>query len=350
MSKILVASDLHIHTHKNSLQRLQHCLDVLEWIFKTALERSLEDVVFLGDLFQDRQKIQILPYHKTYQIVQKYAESGLRIHLLVGNHDMWYADRTDVSSVFPFNAIENLTVISHPCTVPIQGHYVDFLPFTNNPLESIKKITKPSKVLFGHIALDGAQLNTLHHIVADVSVEYDGDMVKINTEQFKPWQRVFLGHYHGAQKLAHVEYVGSPLELNFAEAFQEKHIMVLDLEDLATEYVVNTFSPRHLVISQNNLDKHDLHNAFVKIKPNDISSADLADLHDQLMRDNDILSLDFMSPNVGNDEQEVENAKNILVHDQQEMLVRYIRATGTDLPEDKLLSIVKELINANKIC
>ena len=235
MSNILLASDLHVHSHKNSQRRLIHCLEALEWIFKTAIERKIKNVLFLGDLFQDREKILTLPYQLTYEIINKYCGKngkGINLYLLVGNHDMWFADKSDISSVYPFGSIENVKIISRCETHNIEGLNVDFLPFTLNPPKSLAEFKKRSPILCGHIALDGAQLNTFFKTQADVSVEYDGDMVKVDSSLLKDWQRVFLGHYHGEQRIEHVEYIGSPLQLNFAEAFQKKHIIILDTDDL----------------------------------------------------------------------------------------------------------------------
>ena len=60
MSKLLIFSDVHIHPHKRSVGRLQDCLDALEWVFKTAEEQSVDHILFLGDLFHNRQRIEIL--------------------------------------------------------------------------------------------------------------------------------------------------------------------------------------------------------------------------------------------------------------------------------------------------
>ncbi len=359
MAKVLLFADAHIHTHKNSLRRLQHCLDALKWVFQTAVDRGIKDVIFLGDLFQDREKIQVLTYQRTYEIINKYAGGDspkINLSLLVGNHDMWYADKTDISSVYPFGSITSVDIIHKCCTRTIGGLDIDFLPFTLNPIEAIQDFkatptAKPSPVLCGHIALDGAKLNSFYQ--ADVSVEYDGDMVKVGSDKFQSWQRVFLGHYHGEQRIGQVEYVGSTLELNYAEAFQEKHIIVLDTETLETEYIKNTFSPRHLIIKEDDLHKYDLNNAFLRLIPSDISAADLMDMQKQLMEDNSILTFEFSSKPGKDDEdtkKHIEDIKSILSQDQEEMLAQYAKAVGYgDLEYDKLIKIGVEFCQKSQI-
>src|SRR6185369_1573878 len=110
MDDILIFSDIHIHPHKKSINRLHDCLKVLEWVFTTAQERQINKVIFVGDLYQDRQKIDVMTYHLTFNILQKYCQD-IHFWLLLGNHDLWYHDKWDISSVHPLSAIENITVI-----------------------------------------------------------------------------------------------------------------------------------------------------------------------------------------------------------------------------------------------
>ena len=356
MSKILLFSDAHIHSHKNSQRRLQHCLEALEWVFKIAIDNNIDDVVFLGDLFQDREKIQVLPYQLTYEIINKYCgKNGLNInlYLLVGNHDMWFADKSDISSVYPFGSIENVRVISKCETLNIAGLNIDFLPFTLNPPKSLQIFKNRSPVLCGHIALDGAQLNTFFKTQADVSVEYDGDMVKVDSTLLKDWQRVFLGHYHGEQRIGHVEYIGSPLQLNFAEAFQKKHIIILDTEDLSTEYVENTFSPRHLILTEDQVPQYDLNNVFLRLQPKDINSTDLVELKKSIVENNNILTFELSSSISDEDMEETKEVlqeSTLLLNHNNDMLEEYMKAFGTNgLYNTRLLEIGRMLCSKSQM-
>jgi len=348
MPQILLFSDIHIHPHKNSQKRLQHCLDALKWVFDVAVERHIEDVIFLGDLFQDREKIQVLPYQRTFEIIQEYTKK-LNLYLLIGNHDMWFADKTDISSIYPLGALENVTVISKPTPLKISGCDFDFLPFTLNPLDDIKMFREPNRVLCGHLALDGAALNLVYNTRADVSVEHEADMVKVDANLFSGWKKVFLGHYHGAQKIGEgIEYVGSPLQLNFSEAMQKKHIVIFDAETLETEYVDNTFSPRHLVIKRSQLDDYDLSNTYLKVEPEDIAEDDLVELKQTLLESHDILTLEFLPAKKEQESQQIEDAKSIMTNDRLELLKRYVNAVETELEKEKLIEIGEYIWNKSQ--
>lgn len=350
MSKIIIFSDLHIYAHKHSqhsFQRLQDCLDVLRWVFQTALDRNVKNVLFLGDLFHDRQKIQVLAYHNTFEIFKEYRD--LDIELLLGNHDLWFYDKWDVNSVVPLGALSNVQVIDKPCTKNIAGIDIDFLPFTHDPITVISQnLSAKSPILCGHIAIDDSTLNSLYNTKSEVSIESDKDVVCVNKDVLKGWKKVFLGHYHCAQKLGWIEYVGSPLQLNFSEAFQKKHIILFDTETFECEYIENTFSPKHLILRYDEVATSDLNNSFVKIQVDNIESSDIIDMRKSIMETATVQSLEFKELkriDIDKPRDELQNKFDISNGD---FLERYISAIGYgELEYSKLLRIGKDICNEN---
>ncbi len=357
MSKILLFSDAHIHMHKNQLSRLDDCLKVLEWVFLTAIKRGIEKIVFGGDLFQDRQKIHVISYEKTFRLIRKYCTENpkLELFLLVGNHDMWYNEKWDVSSIAPLAAIKNIKVINEPCSLKVGDCDLDFLPYTKNPVEDINTyFKKKNEILISHCSVDGAQLNSLYNTKAEISVEFEGDMVKVDSKVFSGWKRVFLGHYHCAQKLNDVvEYIGSPLELNFGEAFQQKHIIVFDTNTFETEYIINDFSPKHLIIKESDIDHHNLEGNFVQVVVDDLTSTDIIDMR-KTVKDKGFATLEFREkPRKKEDkllsEDEKKEMKEKLDFSSGKVLEEWMEARkphieSNNLEVDKLLAIGQDII------
>jgi DNA repair exonuclease SbcCD nuclease subunit len=355
MSKVLIFSDIHLHPHKRSSERLQHCLDALDWAFNTAVEHRIKNILFLGDLFHDRQKIDVLTYQRTFEVFEKYLirPTGplFNIHLLLGNHDLWHFTKWDVSSVNPLRSIPGVKIIDKPSTLEIDGHNVSFLPYTHDPVADLAKIENDSenRILCGHIAIDGALWNVMHRTRAEVSIEHDGDMVKVDTSIFKGWDRVFLGHYHAEQKLDfNVEYVGSPLQLSFGEAFQHKHVIVFDLTTNDAEYIRNKFSPQHFIIPEKDLDKYKLDGNFIRVLVDDISSSDLVEMRNDLTHKHKVSTLEIKQTEKEESETLVEDAKAILLKE-EEMLDRFVEEVDKksglgDLDKKHLLEVGKNVI------
>lgn len=333
--KILNYADMHIAQHKRSMKRLEDCLNVQEWVLQTARDNKIDKVVFAGDLFQDREKIDIIAYHLTFDIISKYKD--IHIYMLLGNHDLWYYEKWDIHSIRSFSALDNVTIIDKPCTIKIGNHNIDFLPYTNDPIKYFDQLN--SKILFGHLAIDGAKLNTRFNTFSDVLIEHDGEMVKVNSSLFKKWDKVFLGHYHAAQKIDNIEYIGSPLELNWGESGQKKHIIIYDLNTGEQEYIINNFSPKHIFIDENNMTN--LKNNFIKCNVKDPSNKDLKAIIEKISI-HDPQSIEIIPIQNKENEHFIENAKSIM-NDTDKMIEKFVELSNTNLKKDKLIKIGKQL-------
>jgi DNA repair exonuclease SbcCD nuclease subunit len=358
--KLLIFSDIHIHPHKKSVERLEDCINALDWVFKTACSKNIKDIVFLGDLFHDRQKIDVLTYQKTFEVLEKYLlNNKINLYLLLGNHDLWHNQKWDVSSVNPLRNLPGVVVINEPTVRAISEDCLfGFLPYTHDPIEDLKKIEKyweqeclkrkidPPKIMGAHIAVDGAVWNVKYNTRAEVSIEHDGDMVKVGPNIFNEWNKVFLGHYHAEQKLSDVvEYVGSPLQLSFGEAFQDKHIIIYDIEKNSCEYVTNDFSPKHYIVGEDELENYELEGNFVRLEVKDITSTSMAEIRKNLVENKKVASMEI-TQNVIKEQHVITDAKSIL-HNEEDMIEKYIEQVSLDLNKDKLVTIGKKIISSS---
>ena len=342
MSKALVFSDLHLHAHKDRIDRLNDCLQVLDWVFKTAVKNKCKYLFFLGDLFHERSKIDVMNYLKCFEVIMKHMiedAADLDFYLLVGNHDMYHRTRWDVNSVKPISAIPRCHVVAQPTTMTFGESVVDWMPYTEDQIRDLDKLKKSKAeagsayhLLLGHMAVHGAQTNLLYGLKSDVIAEFDNDMLPVDAKVFDPWRRTLLGHYHGAQHLGDkVEYIGSPLQLSYGEAFQKKHVLILNLATLKGEYVENTFSPKHLIVTTKDVEdeNYTLDGNFVRVGYDDMSEIDRLNLRRKITQDHKVLSLDFRPKDkkTEQDQTVIEESKAILV-DQDKMLETYIDTTG----------------------
>ena len=346
MNRILLFGDLHVYKHKKSFERLKDCLNALEWVFQTAKKHNIKDIIFAGDLFHDRQKIDVITYGLVFDVLLKYCDGSVNLWLLLGNHDLWFHDKWDISSITPFSALPNVTVINKPCSLPIANHHIDFMPFTHDPINYLKEIAK-NEILVGHLAIHGAELNGC--TLSEVVLEHDGDMVKVGPELFKHWKQVFLGHYHGHQIINNIEYIGSPLELNFGEAFQEKHLIIYDLDLNKKEYVINDFSPKHIITTQENINKCIIENNFIQLRVEELGSVEVMGLRKEI-QDKKPSTLEIIHKPKKEQKQVIQDAKAIL-HKEDEMLETYVKEVETgSLDKPKLIGIGKkicEILNLN---
>lgn len=346
--KILIYSDIHIHKHKKNEERLKDCLDVQKWIFETAIDRDIKNIVFCGDLFHERQRIDVQTYQLTFELFEKYCKD-IKVYMLLGNHDMYHKSSWGISSMIPLQSISMISIVNSPCIIKIANYPVCFLPYIEDPINALRELPRPSgnKILFSHLAIDGAILNSASNTTADVPIEHDGDMIKVDTNILKGWDHVFLGHYHHAQQLSKsIEYIGSPLQLSFGEAFSDKHIIQFDLETCEKEYIKNNFSPRHYIIKEEEVNNHNLENGFVRLYVDDLSATDIVDKRNILTEEGKASSVEILQDiNTDKSSQKITEAKQVLFK-KEEMIREFAKAFKDDsLDERLLIKIGEEIIN-----
>lgn len=350
MPKFLLFSDIHIHPHKKSQERLQDCLNVLDWVFKKAIEYEVDSILFGGDLLHDRQKIDSLTYMEVFNILEKYQNEKFSTYLLLGNHDLWFANNWRVSSVIPFKALKNFEVIDKAECKIINGVSWHFIPYTHDPiveLEKLKSNDVKNSFLLAHLAVDGAKLNSFG-TTSDVIVEHDGDMVIVDKNLFSKYKRAFFGHYHGPQKLSKtIEYIGSPLQLSFGEVNEDKHLIILDSDEDKVSYIKNDFSPKHFYINSEEIEdysKKDLKNSFVCIlSDDDEDELQLKKKLSEFTSKSEVATIQVKKQSKRQDIHAVMDAKQLMV-DEDKILEKYVEQVSVNLDKDRLLEIGNKII------
>lgn len=355
-------SDLHIHKHKGRIDRLDDCLKVLDWVFSSALEQKCDHIFFLGDLFHERNKLDILNYIKTFELIFKRCTTDcqdLTFHCLVGNHDMYHKEKWDINSVKPLSAISNFVIYDSPESVILDNVQFDWLPHCDNPIKEIKEFQSTDqdefnrrKVLLGHLALSDAMVNTFYGTKSDVIVEHDSDMTTVDSSLFDYWDRVFLGHYHGSQQVTKkVEYIGSPLQLSFGESFQQKHLIVLDCKSIGVKYIVNDFSPKHYILPVKDVinEAYDINGNFIRVVLDaDTSESDIVDVKQLIQTKFKPIYVDFKSEITKKNHikatEEINDIQN-KVNNAAGLVEEFVDNTdNTELEKQKLIKIGQTLI------
>lgn len=343
---ILVTADFHIHSHRNDERRIEDGLQCLEWVYKTAEETECKRVVIAGDFLHNRFSLNVRTYAQACRVVAKYADRGMRTIFVLGNHDMVYENSWDIHSLVPIK--DWALVIDKPTTLEIEGIPIDFLPYTPTPTRYLSEFKTPSPTLISHLAVAEA----LFHAKFDIkSVEDDSkEKEVISPDVFKPWQKVWLGHYHYGQRVGsdRLEYVGSPMQLTFGEATQVKRVAIYNIEKVTAQYVVNDISPKfHIIDDTTDLEPLDMKNAYVEMRTKE-------DIHSKFSLRKKISKLgareiEFVAPPV-----DVAKAAEALdditqfVHDREKMVCEYVDGVQvrTELDKAKLKKIGIEIVTS----
>ncbi|MNN18039.1 hypothetical protein D3C81_1312420 [compost metagenome] len=179
---------------------------------------------------------------------------GQHWDILVGNHDMHLKE-----SIFPnscnelLSGYDNITIHNEPGVVEVDGIKIDMIPWIcrDNRKQVLDFIANSSNnIAVGHFELAGFQY-------------YRGMASQGEDAHFLAnYSQVWSGHFHTISKANHILYVGTPYQLTFGDADDDRGVWVYDTDDGTFEFHNNNM-PRfsriyfdHSTFDEKNLERY----------------------------------------------------------------------------------------------
>lgn len=230
--KAMVMTDLHFGAKSNSAVHNQDCIDYVHWATKTALEQGCDTCLMLGDWHNHRASINITTLNYSVTAIEHLSQNFDRVFFIPGNHDIYYRDRRDVTSLSWARHLPNLTIINDGIMQEGDVAIVPWLiPGDHRKLQKIN-----SRYTFGHFELPSFLMN------AKVAMPDHGD---VSVQDFAGTELVFSGHFHIRQHRANVIYIGNAFPHNYSDAGDDaRGIMILDWGK-APEFVAWPKAPKY---------------------------------------------------------------------------------------------------------
>ena len=241
-NKVCCIADLHIGVHQNSIYWHDTALTWAKWIAKELAEKKIKDIFILGDIFHYRDEIAVNTLHTVNEIFKIWKK--FNIVLIVGNHDAYYKDRSDVNSISIFDERKNVIVVSTTTSATLFGKECLFVPWG----ESVDEISKKD-IIFGHFEIESFKMNS--YKLCDKGTKTSALLDKANL--------ILTGHFHLREERDYngkkIVYVGNPFEMDFGDTGSTKGYYILDFNTLDLSFFENTLSPKHKKISLTELIK-----------------------------------------------------------------------------------------------
>ena len=238
-------TDIHFGNKSNSKQFNQDADKFVDWFIGQAKENNCETCIFLGDWHHQRAAINVDTLSYSLNNLEKLSKNFDSTHFLLGNHDLYYKETREVSSMAFARNIERINIISEPTTT----NNVAFIPWlVGEEWKTIRDIN--SDYTFGHFELPNFLMNAMVRMP---------DTAEIQREHFNTQGQVFTGHFHKRQISGNIHYMGSPFAHNYADADDfERGMMVLEYGD-DPKYINWLDGPTYKVVKfselLNNTDK-----------------------------------------------------------------------------------------------
>jgi len=230
--KVCCVSDIHIGVHQNSAMWHDTTLKWATWLKKELTAKGVTDIIIPGDLFHYRDEIAVNTIHVVTEVLNIWK--SFNILILVGNHDAYYKDKSDVNSLSIISGWENITVISEPTQIECFNR-----KFMICPWGTTVKEMKKSDIIFGHFEIQSFKFN--QHKICEEGIN--------SSELLKKSPLVITGHFHLREerkyKKGTILYVGNPFQMDFGDVYSSKGYYILDLVTSDYTFHENNISPTH---------------------------------------------------------------------------------------------------------
>lgn len=344
-NKFAVISDLHVGVHQASEKWLQEVVKFAYWLRDQLLDKNIKDIVIPGDFFHDRTDINLLALQYTAQILDIWKD--FHIWMIPGNHDCFYKDTAQVSSVSILKGYSNVTIFSNTTVVDYNNKKIMFVPWGCSIPESMKV-----DIIVGHFELTGFKMNSFR------VCETGDDSEKLtNTGNL-----IITGHFHLRQervnKTGTILYVGTPYEMDYNDMDTDKGYHIIDTNTNNTEFVVYPLTTKHKKLSVTDLINNKDHmDSYL----NDNVKGNVVTLVVDKEMDYDKISMlvqkiQTYQPFVfkGTDIQNTKSSDTVIIDQQvniqtEQLLTEFVNNMGIDNSND-VLAFVLELYGKYKTC
>lgn len=227
MSKIVMCSDLHLGQKIDSKDFSNDCIEFFDYLIENS--KDCDTLFFLGDWHHLRPviNIEILTSY-SIPLFRKLSKAFKDVYFILGNHDLYFRNRRDVTSVEFLREFNNIHLIEEIT------EYKDSLlvPWMVNDdyhiLKDKAKQFKP-KYIFGHFEINSFVLNGVNECVN----------AELNIDDFNGPKYIFSGHFHKRQNKNNIWYIGNCFCNDFSDLNDEKNkgFVKLDWDSGELEFI-----------------------------------------------------------------------------------------------------------------
>jgi DNA repair exonuclease SbcCD nuclease subunit len=224
--KAAVFTDIHFGLKGNSKVHNDDCEEFIDWFIDQAKENGCETGIFCGDWHHNRNSLNLNTMDATIRSLEKLGAAFDNFYLFLGNHDLYYKDRRDVSSTVFGKHIPGIIMVDSI----IVNDDVALIPWlVGEEWKNIQKIK--AKYMFGHFELPSFYMNAMVQMP---------DHGELKSEHFEHQKYVFSGHFHKRQVNGKIHYIGNAFPHNYADTWDdERGMMILDRENDAEPKYIN---------------------------------------------------------------------------------------------------------------
>lgn len=236
--KVSIICDTHFGAKKGS-QILHDTFEKFytETFFPYLDEHHIDTVIHLGDCFDVRKGIDYWSLDWAKRVFfNPLKERGITLHLIVGNHDIFYRNTLQINSArLNLNEYDNIVIYDEPGIAYIKNERVFMVPWLCE--DNAKRFTselayieldEDTHMCMGHLELAGFYANK------DYMSQHGMD-----ARVFSFFDRVFSGHYHKRSSSGNINYLGNPYQMYWNDEGETRGFHIFDFDEDKLEFIPN---------------------------------------------------------------------------------------------------------------
>ena len=233
--KIALVTDTHFGARNDNQNVNDYFYKFYDDIFFPELEkRGITTCVHLGDVVDRRKFISFKIANDFRQrFINRFAELGIDLHIIIGNHDTYYKNTNEVNSMEELVGRDRCNIYTGPEVVEFDGVPIQFIPWinANNYDESMTALSRsPAQIAMGHLEVNGFEM----HKGQFADGAYD-------KENFQRFDIVMSGHFHHKSDDGHIYYLGTPYEIYWSDYEDPRGFHIFDTDTRELERIVNPY-------------------------------------------------------------------------------------------------------------
>ena len=225
--KIAIINDTHFGARNDNSNFNEYFYKFFDNIFFPYIKNNnIKTCIHLGDLM-DRRKFVSYKTAKDFRerFILPFNHLGIQLHMLVGNHDIFFKNTNDVNSLTELLGarFNNIHLYAEAQEVTFDGLPILFMPWINstNYIYSMGMIDETkADICMGHLDINGFAMNK-----GQILAEHGYDK-----STFRRFDTVMSGHFHHKSDDGQIFYLGTPYELYWNDHNDPKGFHVFDTE------------------------------------------------------------------------------------------------------------------------
>lgn len=133
--KLALFGDLHMGIKQDSPDWHEVAIQWGERFIEEMKNRSIDTVIFLGDFFHNRSTVSVNTLYAASNFLDLFYKNNINLHMILGNHDLYYLNDPTVSGVALFKRYPNIFIYSKPTHVKFGSKSCCFCGWGYNPFD-----------------------------------------------------------------------------------------------------------------------------------------------------------------------------------------------------------------------